>query len=227
MKQAFIVATGPSLLTENYDFDYISRFKLFGLNRAYLLDKLIFDYLIVVNDLVIKQFWKEIVDYCNNNGTVLYAPRFLFPVVPYKFVDIRFREDKPHFETEYGKPMWQGHTVTYVAIQIAFQLGFDKVGIIGLDHYYKRAENKPTNKEEYVSGPDPDHFIESYFNNVRWHTPNLEKSEIAYTIARAYYEFHRRILVNCTISSRLSTCALKKVHYRLLEEIDYERYKRI
>ena len=227
MKQAFIVATGPSLNKEGYDFDYLNRFDLFALNRGYLHDKIRPKYLVVVNDLVLKQFGKEIVDYCNRNNVTLFAPAYLLKSFPKKFHNLNFRGDVPYFETKFGAPVWQGHTVTYVAMQLAYQLGYQKVGVIGLDHYYKRAEGKPTNKEELAQGDDPDHFHPGYFKDVKWHTPNLWKSELAYRLARVYYEHDRRILVNCTHSSKLHWCVLKKVDYRVLESLTFENYLRI
>ena len=93
--------------------------------------------------------------------------------------------------------VYEGYTVTYVALQIAYWLGFETVLIVGLDHKYR------------AQGADADHFSEKYnVSEERYYPPRFDKVEAAYRIADNFYRAHGRRIVNispgtaCDIFSR-------------------------
>jgi hypothetical protein len=93
--------------------------------------------------------------------------------------------------------------VTYVAMQIAFHLGFQEVILVGVDHSF--ATIGPANKLVRATGPDPNHFDPDYFGvGVRWQLPDLETSEIAYRLARDRYQADGRIIRDATVGGRLT-----------------------
>ena len=54
-------------------------------------------------------------------------------------------------------------------------------------------------------GPDPNHFSGDYFGKgFRWNLPDLETSEMAYRMAREYFEKAGRKIVDATIGGKLT-----------------------
>lgn len=110
---------------------------------------------------------------------------------------------RPGFCMDLTEPLWQGGTVTYVALQTAFHLGFTEVVLIGVDHHYERA-GQP-NKLVVSEGADPDHFSPAYFGpGFRWQLPDLEQSETAYRLARQAFEQEGRRVRDATVGGRLT-----------------------
>lgn len=200
MRTVIIACNGPSL--NDVDFDMANYFPIIALNRGYLKKDMLFDYLVVVNDLVIGQFGREIVSEVNKRGAHLFTHRDKNITGARNVVYLRYTPDVPSFQKIPNEPVWQGHTVTYVALQIAYWMGSKKVILVGLDHYYPDAENKPTNMAEFLNS-DNSHFTSEYFSGKYWHTPNLRMSEIAYSLAKEVYEKDGRIIINASSSTRL------------------------
>jgi hypothetical protein len=91
----------------------------------------------------------------------------------------------------------QGRTVTYVALQLAFHMGFDSVALVGADHTF--AAKGPANKTVEAGEQDESHFDPNYFaKGVKWQLPDLFESEVAYERARHVYAAHDRAVYNCT-----------------------------
>jgi len=196
-KTCIIAANGPSL--NKYNYDLVNKFPLFIMNRGYLKKELKPKWLVVVNDLVIKQFKDEIL-------SQPVEKIFSCPCIGRheKVFPLKFTPDIPSFQPDITKPIWQGHTVTYVTLQIAYWMGFEKVILIGLDHNYPRAKGKPNNKLVISNSEDIDHFDKNYFGKgTKWHLPNLERSELAYKLALEYYTKHGREIINATPESKL------------------------
>jgi glycosyltransferase involved in cell wall biosynthesis len=104
-------------------------------------------------------------------------------------------------------PIWEGHTVTYVALQIAFYMGFEKVVLLGIDHDYGQVYQP--NIEVVSTAEDQAHFDESYFGpGIRWHAPDLQMSEVAYSLARKAYEAAGRQIINASAHSKLNAFPL-------------------
>jgi len=96
----------------------------------------------------------------------------------------------------------QGHTVTYVAMQLAFHMGFKEVALVGCDHSY--VTKGPANKTVISGKEDPSHFDPGYFaGGVKWQLPDITASELHYEIARDTFERYGRKIVNCTEGGRL------------------------
>lgn len=205
-KRAFILGNGPSL--SRMDLSPLKHEFTFGLNRIYLMfPSLGFQTscLVSVNDLVIEQ--------CVREMQALSVPRF-FSWRARRFVAPGSRgADLPTFlYTTYESPkfaldararLWEGATVTYVALQLAFHLGFQQVVLIGVDHYF--TTQGQANKTIVSDGEDPNHFSPGYFGKgFRWQLPDLETSEIAYGMARAAYRRAGREVIDATAGGQLT-----------------------
>lgn len=210
-QRCVIIGNGPSL--RNMDLSFLKDEITFGLNRIYLLrDQVDFlpTYYVSINPLVIEQSIAEI--------RQIPGPKFLstngLPYVddPDEFI---FLNSLPHpsFSKDPANGLWEGYTVTYVAMQLAYYMGFSEVILIGVDHHF--VTSGAPNQEVVSAGADPNHFHPQYFGSgVRWNLPDLANSEVAYKLAsEAYHEGGRRIL-DATLGGRLNV--FPKVDYQRL-----------
>ncbi|UCD43598.1 MAG: hypothetical protein JSV69_02065 [Chloroflexota bacterium] len=194
------------------------------MNRIYLLfPELGFTttYYLSVNDLVIEQCVEDILS--------LRIPRFLswrsrdfiktaladgrdLPVdPPLSFLHTTYTG--PKFAHDASQRLWEGATVTYVAMQLAFHMGFKQVILIGVDHNFS-TKGKP-NTTVVSQGDDPDHFDGNYFGKgFRWQLPDLETSERAYVRAKENYLAANREILDATIGGKLTV--FPKVEYSSL-----------
>jgi hypothetical protein len=116
----------------------------------------------------------------------------------------------PKFAKDVRQRVWEGATVTYVALQLAFYMGFQKVILIGVDHNFV-TQGKP-NTTVTSQGDDPNHFAPGYFGKgFRWQLPDLDTSERSYAMARQAYESAGRQVVDATVGGKLTV--FPKVDY--------------
>ncbi len=221
-ERCFIIGNGPSL--KNTDLSLLQDEFTFGMNRIYLLfPELGFSttYYLSVNDLVIEQCVEDILS--------LQVPRFLswrsreiiknalgdqnnFPEnPPLSFLHTTYTG--PKFAHDASYRLWEGATVTYVAMQLAFHMGFKQAVLIGVDHSFT-TKGKP-NTTVVSQGEDPNHFDRNYFGKgFRWQLPDLETSELAYQRARENYTAAKREIIDATVGGKLTV--FPKVEYQSL-----------
>ncbi len=110
----------------------------------------------------------------------------------------------PHLDFSF-KPdeiIYEGWTVTYAAIQIAFALGFKRVALVGADHSY--SQTGMPNELQTSNGPDSNHFDPNYFGKgTEWQLADLAGSEMAYKMARDVFEKNGKKIFNCTDGGKL------------------------
>lgn len=196
-QRCIIACNGPSL--NDIDTSALTGEVVFALNRGYLKKDLPITYLVCVNGTVLEQFGEEIVD-------VQTEATFITPVdslYRHHTYGLRYRGDSAFFG-DADRLIYQGHTVTFAALELAYYMGFTDVALIGCDHYFPRAEGKPTNKLVVSDSADIDHFDPDYFGpGVKWEHPNLLRSEEAFQMAKEAYEAVGRRIVNCSTQTRL------------------------
>jgi len=211
-ERCFIIGNGPSI--KNTDLTLLKGERTFGLNRIYLLFEQIgfsTTYFVSVNRLVVEQCAREI--------EKLPCPKFISwdtrDLINYTD-DMAFLHSRwhgPKFYTDITRGIWEGATVTYVAMQVAYYLGFAKVILIGVDHSFA-AQGKP-HTVVVSQGDDTDHFHSQYFGKgFRWQLPDLETSELAYRIAKHRFEVAGREIVDATVGGKLQV--FPKVDYLTL-----------
>jgi hypothetical protein len=109
---------------------------------------------------------------------------------------------QPKFSLTPLESIYEGFTVTYVCLQLAFWMGFDTVLLVGVDHSYKF--NGHPNAVNIAEGADENHFHKGYFSNgTKWHNPDLARSEQAYKMAELTFRQHGRKVINLTEGSKL------------------------
>ena len=212
-QRAIIIGNGPSL--KQTDLKKLKDEFTFGLNRIYLMfPELGFGttYYVAVNDLVIDQ--------CRQDISALPMPKFLswrshrfFTPGPLPATFLYTTYDNPAFARDVRHRVWESATVTYVALQLAFHMGFTQVILVGVDHN----SNVPgkANTTIVSQGDDLNHFNPDYFGKgFRWQLPDFETSEIGYRLARQAYETAGRQVLDATIDGKLTV--FPKVKYSSL-----------
>jgi len=212
-QRCFIIGNGPSL--RNTDLSRLRGEATFGLNRIYLLfPELGFptSYLVSVNDLVLEQ--------CASEMSALSLPKFvtwrarhwLSQAPNTLFLDTDFTGPEDFAADARGR-VFEGFTVTYVALQLAFYMGFTQAILVGVDHNFQT--QGPANAAITSQGDDPNHFSPQYFGKgFKWQLPDLVGSERAYTLARQAYESAGRQVLDATVGGKLTI--FPKVDYNAL-----------
>jgi len=210
-EQCVIIGNGPSLRA--MDLRFLEHQTTFGLNRIYLKFPewgFATSYFVSVNMLVLEQCAEEI--------QRLAIPRFVswygrdFFQDPGEVIFLRYKRDGSlGFARDPRMRLWTGATVTYVAMQLAYYLGFQTVYLIGVDHHF---ETKGTPHEIVTTlDSDPNHFDPQYFGKgFRWQLPDLERSEDAYRLAKKTFEQDGRRILDATVGGKLNI--FPKIDYR-------------
>ncbi|HEX2698236.1 MAG TPA: 6-hydroxymethylpterin diphosphokinase MptE-like protein, partial [Anaerolineales bacterium] len=199
--RCIIVGNGPSL--QKMDLSTLRDEFTFGSNRIYLLFEqlgFVTDFLVSINRTVLEQFGSDIAQ-----------------IKTTKFINWRYRsalanDDKTIFLA--ARPDWsldgealKGYfpgigTVTNVAIEVAFFLGFSEVILIGVDHSYAQ---KGTPGLTIVSQEgDRNHFSKDYFGKgITWQLPDYQAMEEGYRMAKGLFEKNGRKIVDGTPGGHL------------------------
>lgn len=202
-ERCVIIGNGPSL--RDTDLSLLRDEYTFGLNRIYLMfDELGFEttFHVVIN--------RHVVEQCVEDFRKVNAP--LFTTMQNRdfldgAADTAFLHNVvglwPHFSRDASRGVWEGYTVTYVAMQLAYYMGFTEVILVGVDHRFA-VSGKPNQLIESV-GPDASHFDPQYFpKGFKWQLPDLENSEAAYRLARKVFEDDGRRIIDATVGGALT-----------------------
>jgi hypothetical protein len=215
-QRAFIIGNGPSL--KQTDLTKLKNEFTFGMNRIYLLfPELGFSttYFCSINDLVIEQFSADILALPMPKFLAWRSHRHFDPQLPINqlptFVYTTYTG--PRFAPDVRGRVWEGATVTNLALQLAFHMGFEQVILIGVDHNF--TSKGDANKIVVSQGDDPNHVSPNYFGKgIKWQLPDLDTSEIGYTFARDAYQKAGRKVLDATVGGKLTI--FPKVDYNSL-----------
>lgn len=186
-----IIGNGPSL--KHVPNSWLEKYPTFGANRIYR--KYTPTFYVCTNPLVIQQNKREIEKLeCTKfirEGMIHpeYAHQLKlegvkrFSYVPYSF-------------------LYEGYTVTFVSLQLAYYFGFTTALLVGIDHSYI-FKGKP-NEKNYMAEDDPNHFDPGYFKGQLWNNPDLKQSEYSYELAKKAYEEDGRRIINLTRNTKLN-----------------------
>jgi len=208
-ESCFIIGNGPSL--RKMDLSALRHRVTFGLNKIYLLfDKLGFEttYLAAANPYVIQQAAKDFSSLSMPMFVMMWGREF----IQKKENIIFLREDShPLFAENITKGVCIDATVTYMAMQIAYYMGFKTVILIGVDHFFE-SKGQPHSTVK-LSGEDPNHFDPNYFGyGIPWQLPDLEGSERAYQRAKKVFEADGRRILDATVEGKLQI--FEKISYK-------------
>ena len=199
-QRCVIIGNGPSL--REMDLSPLRNEITFGLNRAYLMfDEIGFrtTFLAIINKYVVEQCASEIAAVDVPTFVAWHARQHMPAAArPTYLCAIR----RPGFSRDIRQGLWAGATVTYVALQVAYHMGFEEAVLIGVDHSF--ATKGTPNALVESRGDDPNHFDAKYFGKgFRWQLPDLETSEIAYEMARRAFEADGRRIMDATVGGKL------------------------
>ena len=200
-QDCFIIGNGPSL--KHMDLSPLSEYYTFGLNKIYLIFEQVqldLSYLVATNPLVIEQS-KEVYE------EQLKFPMFLSHTGSEGVIDDRSNIYRLHtlntwsFYDDITQPICEGNTVTYVAMQIAFFMGFERVFLIGVDHSFK--QSGASHETQVYQGDDENHFHPDYFKGQKWQLADVYGSEVSYHMANYHYQKANRQIFDATKGGKL------------------------
>ena len=168
-RRAFIIGNGPSLARNGSLRRFAADFT-FGLNRIYLMFAALgfaTSCLVSVNDLVVQQCVRDmqglaiprsfrgirIATFASRTPGLHDLPTFVYSTY-----------ESPRIRRDAAGRLWEGATVTYVALQLAFHMGFQQVILIGVDHHF--TTQGEANKTVVSDGEDPNHFSPATLERV-------------------------------------------------------------
>lgn len=194
-RNAVILCNGPSL--NKVDFSLLDNVFTIGLNKINLLfDRTNFrpSCIAAVNALVIEQNYQ----FYNTTSIPLFLDSNAIQFVKNRSnVHYLHQCHQQKFARDISVSLWQGYTVTFIALQIAYHLGFEEVALVGCDHYFN-ATGAP-NQMAISKATDDSHFDPRYFSNgMKWQLPDISGSEYGYNLALQVYRASNRRIFNST-----------------------------
>ena len=208
-----VIGNGPSL--NNMNLSLLKNEFTFGLNRIYLLfEKMGFStsFFVSINRLVIEQFGEEISRVNSLKVLNWSCENYVTKDENTVFLSARPTTTKMDGEIINGY-FHTGGSVTNVALELAYYMGFSEVILIGVDHSF--VEQGTGGKAIVSKGADQNHFSENYFGaGVVWQLPNYSTMEYGYVQAKKLFEGDKRIIVDATVGGNL----------QVFEKVDFEIY---
>jgi len=183
-----VIANGPSLNLVPREF--FAHYATFGCNFIAKLPY-IPDFYTVVDKANISDSWEEIevvpspLKFVRENTQLSGYPLHCIP--------------RREFSLQPNIWVWEGFSVVYVMLQLAYYLGFTTALVVGLDHKYQFEGDPKTPR--LIDGPDPNHFSPDYYRGKIVTYPKLEISALAFRMARKTYEADGRRIINLTDGS--------------------------
>jgi len=201
-ERCVLIGNGPSLNDTNLGL--LKNETTIGLNKIYLLFPKI-DW----QPTYLTNYIRDVVDQAKEAYMDLTMPLFVSQeafqlVAKRKYPTYSYGPNRRFtFSLDPAKDVCVGFTVTYVALQLAFYMGFKKVVLIGVDHNfnYQGESSKWQVLDKEYSGR---HFVDNYFQKGQsWESPNLEMAEGHYRLANTVYNHFDREVVDCTVGGKL------------------------
>jgi hypothetical protein len=209
-RRCFVIGNGPSL--RKTDLSFLRDEITFGANRLYLnFPEMGFTstFLVITNILVVEQCALDLKKLIIPKFITWRARKWMKDDARTIFLDTDYTLPET-FAQEVSGRVYEGNTVTYTSLQLAYHMGFSKVILIGVDHHYDT--QGPANTVVVSQGEDPNHFHPDYFGKgFRWQLPDLVGSERAYKMARENFARDGREILDATIGGRLTI--FPKVNY--------------
>lgn len=199
-QRAVIICNGPSL--NNTKLKLLSGIYAFGLNKI----NLIFERsdfrpscVVSVNPFVIEQNR----EFFSQTPLPLFLDSSAVDLVPPRENVIYLKGSaEPRFARDCSIGVQQGFTVTVVAMQLAYHMGFVDVALVGCDHNFVGSGQR--NQVVKSEATDENHFDPRYFaGGQAWQLPDLIGSEYFYKLAQETFEAAGRRIVNCTHGGKL------------------------
>jgi hypothetical protein len=182
VKRCLVIGNGPSL--RDIPNDFLDKYPTFGGNRIYI--KYVPTYYASVDEHAMLQF----VDDINRLECRKYISNRWSAKVK-GAIPLR-NEGGIEFSFDPLDHIHENRSITVVNLQLAYWLGFEQVGLIGVDHRY-------TGKLEL------DHFSKNYLplRKTKWRKWSNVETTKSYRMAKQVFEDAGREIVNLTPNSAL------------------------
>lgn len=206
-----LMGNGPSL--NAVDFDQLRNVPTFGVNAIYLKKAemgFLPTYYIVEDVFVAEDRAQEISEL--RGPTKMFGNYLRYAIkgdrdTLWLNVSVKYGnfEGFPAWSSNGARIVFCGGTVSYLAMQMAFFMGFRRLVLVGFDHEYTIPSDAKVDGTKIESeGADPNHFDPTYFGSgKRWHLPMVERMEIAYRKANEFWTRDSREIVNATVGGKL------------------------
>ena len=182
MTDIFVIGNGPSL--NRYDLNRLAGRHTFVCNRFYLYKGLTWTptYYTAADEGVLLDYWDEVMDYAKK------AERSFFPAVHPQGIDVKTLVDLPNvtfyelawggFFMNDGFKVGLNGTVANVMIQLAYEMGYKNIYLLGVDMSYTVNGSMTLDsngRDMYSHGDDPNHFDPNYFGaGHHFHYPKVD-----------------------------------------------------
>ncbi|MDX2128598.1 MAG: 6-hydroxymethylpterin diphosphokinase MptE-like protein [Chloroherpetonaceae bacterium] len=213
-QQCIIIGNGPSL--SKVDMNIFKSVTTFGVNKIFLLyPKTLWrpTYHFFLDPYVIRQSYDAIQKYKNDSSFFLNFDNVgdLYKREP-SFYYYRSQNVLGFNKFLPSMTVSDGQSVTYVVLQFAYIMGFKTVYLFGIDHNHHFVSNTPS-KEIITDSHPKNHFDPNYFETGQvWWKPDKDYIEMAYRLAKFFYERDDRKIYDCTINGNLN----------IFEKMDYQ-----
>ena len=218
-KRGFLLASGPSLSYTNLHL-ILNDDIIFSVGLAFKANISYIDHHFVGDMNIVNQFKDDFMTLKIANLFVsqgIYDSKILKKRPLYYFRGHGERK----FHRDVTKRIYGGGTATFLGMQFAYYMGIQELYLIGLDHSWNLNNSekmgkftKGGNEILKIKTKDTNHFSEDYFKKgTIWHTPDINKMEESYLMARKTYEEDNRILLNATLKTELSEDIIERVDY--------------
>ena len=216
-KNCIIIGNGPSL--NNVPMDFLTLYPSFGSNCIYYMQELngfTPTYHVVEDNKVFQENKSAIAMF---KGPIKIYPQEYCKQLEHDQFDYQFQLDQgfylqsskyyaiPRFNATQEKIVYAGQSVTIAMLQIAFNLGFRNIFLVGMDfNYVTNSVNiKQRNNNHIISqGDDPNHFNPNYFGKGKtWKDPRLNRVLRSYFHAQSIFRSFTGSIYNATVGGKL------------------------
>lgn len=199
-----IIGNGPSLMKT--DFGLLDGVVTIGLNKIFkLFERTDFrpTYMCSYIKDVVSQCLDEFISFTD---VPLFVAHECLDILPPNYSHVHyFGPHKQHsFSTNPINEICCGYTVSYIAMQLAYYMGFKRVVLIGMDHDFAGYDGEG-DQFMRIDKARPMHFDPEYFSSGQfWQTPNYKMMENSFRFAKNIFENDSREIIDATIDGKLT-----------------------
>jgi len=195
-KTCLIVGNGPSLADVSND--TLDRFDTFGCNNCQ--EKFDPDYYVLVDSMIVDHPTNEFVDRINAMTSQKFIAKGLSPLITGS-TPLNTLQGLG-FSFEPLKYVYIYFSVTTAMIQLAYYMGYRRIGLVGMDHYWHTPRGK---REPHPAEEDVNHYTKAYYTDVmsEWIAPRIDLLDNWHLAAKAVMEARDCQVINLTPGSAL------------------------
>lgn len=212
--RCWIVGNGPSLA--DVPAAALALYPSFGANRVFLHPEFRPTFYSAVDANMFKWFGLDWLDELRGKTQVCFLGKDMAtPELRERYwpdMDILPLRPEPErkFVYEPEQAVYEGWSITFINLQIAFFMGFTQPILVGVDHRWTVPEGHDPELPYVREGPDPDHFHKDYIPEgiETCHPPgSLWRATQAFKLAEKAYRKAGRLVLNATVDSDLDVFA--------------------